>query len=101
MDDENGAELVGIVGAVLGPVDIAVEDVGIIRHRRLVGHQRAFAKGVRGSAAVGYHNLVHHVRLRGRRYQDQSSRSGNHRVHNTYGIPHDSPQIGKRGENVA
>jgi hypothetical protein len=44
MDDENGAELVGIVGAVLGPVDIAVEDVGIIRHRRLVGHQRAFAK---------------------------------------------------------
>ena len=54
----------------------------------------------RRSAAVSDDNLVQNVGLRGRRYQDQGSPNGDHRLQNTYGIPHDSPVSMKYGRRI-
>ena len=81
-------------------MDITVEDVGVVRHRVFVGGKCAFAIFARRSAAVSDDNLVQNVGLRGRRYQDQDSPDGDHRLQNTYGIPHDAPVSMKYGGRI-
>src|SRR5215217_6004972 len=97
MDDEYRANGVWI-RTVLRPMDIGVEDVGVVCHRVSVGGHRAFAIFRGRSPAVRDDDFVQHGGVRGRRDKSYGSPSDDHRLQSTYGVLHNSPVSGDSDE---